>query len=105
MNRRKAIRQLCIGCSESLKDVRFCEIIECELYPYRMGVGYQDAKARDKAIRKHCLTCCAGSAYEVSKCVIPSCPTFQYKNTALKCKKTAYTSNDKNELILTHMAV
>lgn len=34
----KAIRKFCIRCqSESLKGVRFCDDIDCELYPYRMG--------------------------------------------------------------------
>jgi len=105
MNRRKAIRQFCLDCSESPKDVRLCEYTECEYYPFRMGTEKQEAKARDKAIKRKCLTCCVGSAYEVSNCPVTSCHTYQYRNTSPKCKKTAYTSNENNELILTHMAV
>ena len=34
----KAIRKKCIDCSGgSLKEVRLCQVTECELYPYRMG--------------------------------------------------------------------
>jgi len=34
----KAIRQYCLSCSNgSPKEVRFCVIPECPLYPYRLG--------------------------------------------------------------------
>ena len=34
----KAIRKKCIDCSGgSLKEVRLCQVTECELYPFRMG--------------------------------------------------------------------
>jgi len=34
----KAIRKKCLDCSGySKKEVRLCPIVECPLYPYRMG--------------------------------------------------------------------
>lgn len=34
----KSIREYCIGCSGGSKgEVRLCPVIDCPLYPYRMG--------------------------------------------------------------------
>jgi len=34
----KAIRKKCLDCSNSqTKEVRLCPVVECALYPYRMG--------------------------------------------------------------------
>ena len=33
----KAIRNNCLECSSSPKEVRLCQVIKCPLYAYRMG--------------------------------------------------------------------
>lgn len=80
LNRRKAIRERCMNCSEwSPKEVENCFADDCQLYPYRSGQGKQDPKARSKAIRGYCLWCCAGQSYEVQKCVSRYCSLFPYR--------------------------
>ena len=87
LNRRKAIRERCLNCCAwSPKRVQDCGFGKpkdikyyCHLYPYRLGVGKQDAQARWKAIRQHCLWCCAGQVGEVTKCVSKYCPLFPYR--------------------------
>lgn len=90
LNRRKAIRERCLNCvAWSPKEVEKCEFgsypkdtkYYCPLYPYRLGVGKQDPKARNKAIRDHCLWCCADQPGEVWKCVSKYCPLFPYRKT------------------------
>jgi len=84
LNRRKAIRGRCLNCvAWSPKAVENCFAVdECQLYPYRLGVGKQDAQARAKAIREYCLVfCCVGQSYEVQKCVSKFCPLFPYRKT------------------------
>lgn len=34
----KAIRQKCLDCSTTARDVRACNISKCPLWPYRFGV-------------------------------------------------------------------
>jgi len=80
INRRKAIRENCLNCSAwSAKEVENCQHKDCPLYPYRLGRGPQNAKARAKAIRDYCLWCMAGSTYEVGHCVIEDWPLFPYR--------------------------
>ena len=39
----KAIREKCLDCScGQYKEVRLCPVINCALYPYRMGVRPSD---------------------------------------------------------------
>ena len=33
----RAIRQKCLDCSETVREVRECAIQDCSLYPYRLG--------------------------------------------------------------------
>jgi len=41
----KAIRKKCLECSGDQKEeVLNCEITECALYQYRMGIGYASQK-------------------------------------------------------------
>jgi len=69
LNRRIAIRERCLNCSGwSYKEVQICQFSDCQLHPYRMRIGKQDAKARNKAIRQYCLWCCADKSSEVAKC-------------------------------------
>jgi hypothetical protein len=80
INRRKAIRENCLNCSGwNTQEVKDCQHTDCPLYPYRLGRGPQNAKARAKAIRDYCLWCMNGSASEVSKCVTRDCPLFPYR--------------------------
>ena len=83
LNRRKAIRQRCSNCCAwSPKEVEDCFAVDaCQLYPYRSGLGKQDAIARSKAIREYCLWCCADQIGEVWKCVSKYCPLFCYRMT------------------------
>ena len=58
LNRRKEIRERCFNCSGwSYKEVENCIFQDCSLFPFRLGKGKQDAKARAKAIRDYCLWC------------------------------------------------
>ena len=48
----------------------------------------QERLTRGEAIRKFCLECMGGSAYEVRLCTAPACPLFRYRlrneNKAIK---------------------
>lgn len=50
---------------------------------------------RGEAIRKFCLECMGGSAYEVRLCTAPSCPLFRYRmgneNKATKVEDASKT--------------
>ncbi len=82
LNRRKAIREKCLNCSGwSYKGVQNCQFKDCELNPYRSGIGKQNAKARSRAIRTFCLSCMNGQRSEVSKCTSPTCSLFPYRQS------------------------
>ena len=43
----KAIRKKCLECSGGYtEEVLNCEITECSLYPYRLGLGYIQGKKK-----------------------------------------------------------
>lgn len=43
----RAIRKKCIDCCcDSTKSIKFCEIADCTLWPYRFGVRPSTAKRR-----------------------------------------------------------
>ncbi len=85
LNRRKAIRERCMNCSDwSSKEVRNCEFIDCDLYPYRIGKGSQDAKARAMAIRKYCLWCVNDQPREVTLCPSQDCSLWPFRKWALE---------------------
>lgn len=80
LTRRRASREKCLNCSGwSLKEVEGCTFRDCSLFPFRMGRGKQDARARNKAIRAHCKWCMAGDVYEVKRCTSPHCPLFAFR--------------------------
>ena len=92
LNRRKAIRYRCLDCSTSRKEVRNCIFKKCPLYPFRFGIGHQDAKKRSKAIRDYCLKwCMLDQKYEVLRCPSRNCPLFTYrlsrKDSSVEVKK------------------
>ena len=84
LNRRRAIRERCLNCSGwTLKEVEFCSFSDtCSLWPYRMGRGKQNAKARNKAIKSYCLWCMAGNRAEIAKCVSPHCALFLFRSAS-----------------------
>jgi hypothetical protein len=80
LNRRKAIRQLCLNCSAwVLSDVRKCAFGDCSLWHFRIGAGKQDPDVRKQAIRNYCLSCGAGQQVEVYKCPVFNCPLWFYR--------------------------
>ena len=81
-NRREAIRARCIDCSGGNRaEVRNCEFTDCPLWPFRMGTGKQDPRARDKAIRAYCSWCANGQKVELDLCPSGGCPLFPYRKT------------------------
>jgi hypothetical protein len=78
LNRRTAIRERCLNCSAWYpKEVTNCEFHDCQLYPYRLGKGKQNAKARAKALIKYCRWCMGG--HRPSGCVATNCPLYCYR--------------------------
>jgi hypothetical protein len=48
VTRAKAIRAKCLDCSNHrFKEVRLCPVIDCPLWPYRHGRGYEDPLQKD----------------------------------------------------------
>ena len=87
LNRRQAIRERCLNCSAwSPKEVTECEFHDCQLYPYRMGTGKQNPKARAKAIREYCAWCMATE--QPSRCVVVDCPLYCYRKSTVERPKT-----------------
>ena len=80
LNRRKAIHERCLNCSCWIpKEVIHCKFRDCPLFPYRTGMGTQNAKDREKSIRDYCLWCMNNKPREIAKCVSPECPLFPYR--------------------------
>jgi len=84
INRRRAIRERCMICSNwSPKEVFECGHVDCPLYPYRTGQGRQDAVERGRAIRAYCLWCMCDQSHEVRLCPSKDCPLFPYRQSAV----------------------
>jgi len=50
----KSIRKKCLQCTaERYKEVRFCLVTECAIYPYRMG--RRPDKSTIESLKKHFL--------------------------------------------------
>ena len=82
INRRRAIRERCLNCSAWVEpDVKNCIMEDCQLYPYRMGTGKQDAKARSRSIQDYCSWCCCESIREKRKCPSFDCPLWAYRKS------------------------
>lgn len=80
LNRRKAIRFMCMDCSGfEFNEVANCEHKKCPLYSYRMGTGKQNPKERNRAIKDYCLDCMVGKPGEISQCVSVNCPLLHYR--------------------------
>jgi hypothetical protein len=80
LNRRKAIRERCLNCAGWFyKEVTNCSFTDCSLYPFRSGLGKQNAKVRSKAINKYCLCCMNGQYGEVTRCPSIDCSLFPYR--------------------------
>ena len=84
LNRRLAIRHLCLDCSGwSIKEVLNCSHENCPLHPFRLGQSPQNTKKRAAAIRKYCSWCMNGRRVEVSGCPTKTCPLFPYRQSRL----------------------
>jgi hypothetical protein len=59
--------------------VNQCQIPECQLFPFRMGTGEQDAMARAKAIHEYCRWCTLEQLTEIKACPSQLCPLFPYR--------------------------
>jgi hypothetical protein len=87
LTRRKGIRERCLNCSGwSWKEVAECKLTDCQLYPFRTGVGKQDSKKRTKAIRDYCAWCM--STEQSARCVVRDCPLWCYRKSAVEHQKT-----------------
>jgi len=102
LNRRNAIRARCLDCSAgSVREVRECPFTDCPLWPFRMGTGKQDPRARNKAICMYCSWCANEQKIKVALCPSGGCPFFlfrPYQKTAANVKKhhIEVTSRKKN---------
>ena len=84
INRRKAIRELCLNCSGWIqKEVTNCNFADCDLYPFRTGKGKQNSKERAKAIRSYCIECMNGIKSNVRKCPLNKCPVFPFRKIGI----------------------
>lgn len=79
-NRRQAIRACCLDCSGgSRREVRKCPFTDCPLWPFRIGTGKQDPRARNKAIRAYCLWCVNEQRMEIRLCPSGGCPLYPFR--------------------------
>ena len=84
INRRKAVREKCLNCSGwSYAGVENCGFTDCELFPFRMATGKQNAQKRHKSKRDYCLNCCAGNRSEVARCPSTDCSLFAYRKSTI----------------------
>ena len=79
MNTVTAIRAKCLDCAGSSERVKRCGFIECELYPYRLGVKASNDQSPLEAIRRECMSCTDGSGKEIKRCVFTSCALHPYR--------------------------
>jgi hypothetical protein len=80
LNRRKAIRACCLGCSGyEYKEVRDCTHLDCPLYNYRTGKGKQDPMERDRALKAYCMWCTLDQPREISLCPSTFCPLYSFR--------------------------
>jgi hypothetical protein len=83
LNRRRTIRERCLNCSGwSWKEVAECTLKDCQLHPFRTGVGRQDSKKRTKAIRDYCAWCM--STEQSARCVVRDCPLWCYRKSTVE---------------------
>ena len=85
LNRRKAIAERCLNCSGFIPSERaYCEMTDCELFPFRMGKGKQDADLRNRQIRAYCRdNCMCGNSWLVANCTTPDCPLYAYRKSTI----------------------
>lgn len=75
----KSIRKYCLDCCVgSSKEVRFCVIPACPLFPFRFGKRVKRISPL-KMIRKNCLDCGEGTPFDVKNCEITDCYLYQYR--------------------------
>jgi len=80
LNRRKAIRLMCVDCSGYERSkVLNCQYTDCLLYQFRMGIGNQNPVHRNKSIKLFCTWCMADQPSEIAKCTSEDCPLFKFR--------------------------
>ncbi len=78
LNRRKAIRERCLNCTNwSINAVSNCTSEECPLFSFRSGRGKQNAKERRAAIAKYCQWCYQKKS--AADCPVITCPLYVYR--------------------------
>ena len=98
LNRRKAIREKCLNCSNyDSKEVTNCQLKDCYLYPYRIDTGKQNAAKRSKAIRYYChKKCMEEQFHEVQVCPSKDCALYPYRFSIVD-KSVEITTEQKNK--------
>lgn len=81
MSRRTAIKKRCLDCvGFSYKDRENCDMIECPLWPYRLGECEKGKSIeRNLAIKQFCSSCCYDTRQEVINCPCETCSLYPYK--------------------------
>jgi hypothetical protein len=81
LNRRKAIHERCLNCvCWEVQRVNGCDLDDCELHPFRTGVGKQNARDRSRAIKGYCRGCTNG---KIGLCVSPFCSLYTYRQSRI----------------------
>jgi len=88
LNRRQAIRAMCLDCSGGCREeVKKCAFIDWPFWPFRSGIGEQNPGEREKAIRARHLWCVGGQRLEVRFCPASDCSLYSFRISNLKANK------------------
>jgi hypothetical protein len=84
LNRRRAIRQHCLACSDfKWPEVVDCRFQDCCLHPFRFGGATGNGLMphdRDLAIKEFCCGCAGGDSEEVDHCDALECALYPYRS-------------------------
>ena len=88
-----AIRERCLGCAESAREVRNCTFEDCQIWPWRMGTdpdgaGQGDVRRKRKAMRAYCVWCCGDQPAEPKLCPSVTCPLWPYRASTHRVPET-----------------
>ena len=84
----QAIHQRCRCCAETIRHIRECPFVNCELYKCRMGKREgTSSPERRRAIREYCLWCSGDQAIEVKACPVTECPLHRYRGSGIVPKR------------------
>ena len=91
--RPQAVRQHCAECREGQPSN--CDMVDCELYPYRTTKLEPNATSRTQAIKNYCAGCCGGSYREKKICHITDCTLWPYRMGSPKRSGVTLPEADK----------